>query len=115
MAEVAGVAMAAVQLHHYLHLCTKKSTDWVAVQARFKPSPGVAWQTMAAITSKQARGRLEKYRVLPPASPMALLQQTIRENGVRVCSFFGVIPQLRNWVVGQFGSRLASKGTKGEV
>ena len=45
VAAVAGVAVAAVQVQHYLHLCTKKSRDWVAVQARFSPSLGVAWQT----------------------------------------------------------------------
>ena len=31
VAAVAGVAVAAVQVQPYLHLCTKKSRDWVAV------------------------------------------------------------------------------------
>ena len=52
VAATVGVAVAAVQVQHYLHLCTKKSRDWVAVQARFSPSLGVAWQATAAITSK---------------------------------------------------------------
>ena len=28
---VAGLAVAAVQVQYYLHLCTKESTDWEAV------------------------------------------------------------------------------------
>ena len=97
-----GVAVAAVQVQRYLHLSTKKSTDWVAVQATFSPSLGVAWQTKAAITSKRTLGRVEKFGTLPPPFPMALLEVAIRENGVGVCSFFGVTPQVRNWVVTQF-------------
>ena len=42
MAAVASVAMAAVQVQDYLHLYTKRSRDWVGVQARFSPSVGVA-------------------------------------------------------------------------
>ena len=55
MAAVAGVAVAAVQVQYCLRLCTKKSTDSVAVQARFNPGPGVAWHTKAAITRKNPR------------------------------------------------------------
>ena len=43
VAAVVGVAVAAVQVQHYLHLCTKKSRDSVAVQATFSPSLEVAW------------------------------------------------------------------------
>ena len=73
MAAVAGVALAAVQVQHYLRLCTKKSRDWVAVKARFSPNLGVPWQTKAAITSKRTLGRAEKFGTLPPAFPVALL------------------------------------------
>ena len=38
----------------------------------------------------------------PPAFPMALLEQAIRENGVGVCSFLGETPKVRDWVVTQF-------------
>ena len=41
MTAMAGVAVAAVQVQYYLHLCTKKSRDWVAVHARFNPGLGV--------------------------------------------------------------------------
>ena len=37
VAAPAGVAVASVQVQHYLHACTKKSRDLVAVQARFNP------------------------------------------------------------------------------
>ena len=43
MAAVAGVAVVAVQVQHYVRLCTKKSKDSVAVQAKFSPSLGLAW------------------------------------------------------------------------
>ena len=78
VAAVAGVAVAAVQVQYYLHLCTKKSRDWVAVVARLNPGLGVAWQTKAAITSKRPLGRVENFGVLPPAFPVAQLQQAIR-------------------------------------
>ena len=113
VAVVAGVAVAAVQVQHYWHLCTKKSRDWVAVQARFNAGPGVAWQTKAAISGKRTLRRVEKFGFLPPAFPMALLQQAIRENGVGICSFLGVTPKVRNWVVGHF--RQPGKGAEGEV
>ena len=74
----------------------------MAVQARFSPSLGVAWQTKAAITSKRTFGRVENFWGLPPAFPMALVELAIRENGVGVYSFFGVTPKVRNWVVTQF-------------
>ena len=74
VAGVAGVAVAAVQVQYYLHLCTKKSRDWVAVQAGFNPGLGVAWQTKAAITSKRTLGRVEKFGVPRPAFPVALLE-----------------------------------------
>ena len=64
--------------------------------------PGVAWQTKAAITSKRTLGRFKKFGVLPPAFPMALLPQTIREIGLGVCSLLGMTPRVRSWVVGQF-------------
>ena len=38
----------------------------------------------------------------PPLSPMALLQLAVRENGVRVCSFWGVSDKVREWVVKEF-------------
>ena len=62
----------------------------------------MALQTTAAITRKRILGRVEKFGVLPPAFPMALLELAIRQNGVGVCSFLGVTPQVRNWVVTQF-------------
>ena len=68
----------------------------MAVQARFNRGPGVAWQTTAAITSKRTLGRVEKSGVLPPTFPVALLQQAIPENGVGVCSFLGLTPELRD-------------------
>ena len=101
VAAVAGVAVAEVHVQYHLHLCTKKSKDWVAVHARFNP-PGVVWQTKAAIASKRTLGRVEKFGVLPPAFPAALLQLAVGENGVRVCSFLGVTAQVRDWVVKHF-------------
>ena len=76
------MAVAAVQVHHYSHLCTKNNRDWVAVQVRFNPGPGVARQTKAAITAKRTLGTVEKFGFLPPVFPVALLQQAIRENGL---------------------------------
>ena len=37
VAEALGAAVAAVQVQDYLPLCTKKSRDWVAVEAYFNP------------------------------------------------------------------------------
>ena len=46
VAAALGAAVAVVQVQYYLHLCTKKSREWVVVQAGFHP-PAVAWQTKA--------------------------------------------------------------------
>ena len=76
MAAVACVAVAAVQVEHYVHLCTKKSRDWVAVQARFSPSLGVALQTKATITNKRTLGRIEKFGVQRPYRPCLRVNST---------------------------------------
>ena len=98
MAVVGGLAVAAEQVEYYLHLCTTKSMDWVAFQARFNPL-GVALQTKATITSKGTLGRVEKFGVPPPAFPVAQLQLSVGENGVGVCSFLGVTAEVQGWVV----------------
>ena len=70
VAAALGAAVATVQVQYHLHLCTNKSTEWVAVQARFH-SPGLAWQTKAGVTSRRTLGRVEKFGVLPTRLPHA--------------------------------------------
>ena len=82
-------------------LCSKKSREWVAVQACFNPR-GVAWLTKAGVTSRRTPGRVEKFGVFPLAFPMALLQLAVRQNGVRVCSFLALSDKVREWVVKEF-------------
>ena len=68
VAAALEAAVVAVQVQYYLHLCTKKSKEWVALQARFNRL-GVAWQTKAGVTSRRTLGRVEIFEVLPPPCP----------------------------------------------
>ena len=77
---------------HYLHLCTNKSREWVVVQARFNPGPGVAWQTKASITTKRNLGRVEKFGILPPPSRWPCCSRPCKKIAWGVAVFWGVTP-----------------------
>ena len=104
VAWVAGVAVAAVQVQHYVHICIKKSRGWVAVKARFNPGLGVALQTKATITSKRCLGRVERFGFsppLPPPSRWPCCTRPFRKMAWGFRVFLGVTPQVWDWVVGQ--------------
>ena len=101
MPAALGAVVAAVQVQYYVHIYTKRSRECVVVQARFHPA-GVAWHNKARVTSRRLLGRVEKFGVVPPTFPMALLQLAVTKNGVRVCSFLGLRDKVREWMVKEF-------------